>query len=92
MRRFIEMVYSEVGGAARLRAAPRWALAVASVFNSTLRAVREQLYQSERPWVVNSSKLERTFGSRATPLPDSIRATVAWFRNRPGGGARTSGA
>jgi nucleoside-diphosphate-sugar epimerase len=62
MRRFVEMVFVEVGQPTRLRAAPRWGLALAALFNPTLRAVREQLYQSEHPWVVDSSRFERTFG------------------------------
>jgi nucleoside-diphosphate-sugar epimerase len=52
------------------------------VFNPTLRAVREQLYQSERPWVVDSTKFERTFGWKATSLLEAVTATVAWFRDR----------
>jgi nucleoside-diphosphate-sugar epimerase len=55
-------------------------LALASVFNPTLRAVREQLYQSERPWVVDSTAFERSFGWRATPLEDAIGETVRWFQ------------
>jgi hypothetical protein len=57
-------------------------IAMAALFNPTLRAVREQLYQSERPWIVDSSKFEHTFGWTATPLPDAIAPTVAWFRNQ----------
>ena len=80
MRRFVEMVFRAAGAAPRLRAAPRWGLALASVLNPTLRAVREQLYQSERPWVVDSTAFEQEFGWRATPLEDAIGETVRWFR------------
>jgi len=55
------------------------------MFNPTIRAVKEQLFQVERPWVVDSSKFEQTFALRATPLPDAVRATVAWFREHPKG-------
>jgi nucleoside-diphosphate-sugar epimerase len=79
-RRFVEMVFAEVGRAPHLRAAPRWVLTLAAPFNPTLRAVKEQLYQSERPWVVDSSKFEGSFGWRATPLQEAIQATVSWFR------------
>jgi hypothetical protein len=54
----------------------------ATIFNSTLRAVKEQLYQSERPSVVVSTNFERAFGCTATPLADAVAATAAWFRNR----------
>jgi nucleoside-diphosphate-sugar epimerase len=83
MRRFVQMVFESADHPARLRAAPSWGIAMAALFNPTLRAVKEQLYQSEGPWVVDSSKFERAFGWRATPLPEAIRATVAWFRDHP---------
>jgi nucleoside-diphosphate-sugar epimerase len=82
MRRFVQMVFESAGRPPRLRAAPRWGIAMAALFNPTLRAVKEQLYQSERPWVVDSSKFERAFGWTATPLHDAVAATVAWFRDQ----------
>jgi nucleoside-diphosphate-sugar epimerase len=82
MRQFVQMVFEAAGQPARLRAAPRWGIALAALFNPTLRAVKEQLYQSGRPWVVDSSKFERAFGWDATPLPAAVSATVAWFRER----------
>ena len=81
MRRFVQMAFEAAGRSPRFRAAPRWGIAMAALFDPTLRAVREQLYQSERPWVVDSSKFERAFGWGATPLPDAVAATVAWFRS-----------
>jgi nucleoside-diphosphate-sugar epimerase len=81
MRRFVEMVFDGTGHAPRLRAAPRWGIALAGLFNPTMRAVKDQLYQSEQPWVVDSSKFERAFSWTATPLRDAVDATVAWFRD-----------
>jgi len=82
MRRFVEMAFEAAGREPRLRTAPRWGLALAGVFNPTIRAVREQLYQSERPWVVDSGRFERAFGWSATRLPEAIGATTMWFRGR----------
>lgn len=81
MREFVRMVFESAGHPSRVRAAPRWGIAMAALFNPTLRGVREQLYQSERPWMVDCSKFERAFGWSATSLPDAVAATVAWFRN-----------
>ena len=81
-RRFVEMVFASIGHAPRLRTASGWGLALAGLFNPTIRAVREQLYQAERPWVVDSGRFERTFGWTATPLSESIEATTTWFRER----------
>ena len=83
MRRFVELTFAEVGEQPRLRTAPSWGLALAGLFSPTVRAVREQLYQSERAWVVDSGKFERTFGWKATPLPLAIEATAAWFKEHP---------
>jgi nucleoside-diphosphate-sugar epimerase len=82
MRTFVQMVFEAAGQPSQLRAAPRWGIAMGALLNPTLRAVKEQLYQSERPWVVDSGKFERTFGWEATRLPDAVRATVAWFREQ----------
>ncbi|MDQ2914483.1 MAG: NAD-dependent epimerase/dehydratase family protein [Chloroflexota bacterium] len=81
LRRFVEMVFMEIGRSARIQVAPRIALKMIALFNPTLRAVTEQLYQVDRPWIVDSSKFERTFGWKATPLQDAVRTTVAWFRD-----------
>lgn len=83
-RRFVDMVFQELGRPARVSVAPEWGIAIAALFNPTLRAVREQLYQHRRPWVVDSSKFERAFGWQATPLPEAIRATVTWFTRQSG--------
>jgi nucleoside-diphosphate-sugar epimerase len=82
MRRFVHMVFESAGHPSRLRPAPRWGIKMAALFNPTMRAVKEQLYQSERPWVVDSTKFERAFGWTATPLPDAVAATVLWFRDQ----------
>ena len=82
MRRFVEMVFEAAGHTPRFRAAPRWGIALGALFSPTVRAVKEQLYQSERPWTVACNKFERVFGWSASPLPDAVAATVAWFRNQ----------
>lgn len=82
MRQFVQLVFEAAGKPPRLRAAPRWGIALAALFNPTLRAVKEQLYQSERPWVVDSTKFEQAFGWSATPWSDAVSATVAWFQEQ----------
>jgi len=52
------------------------------LFNPDVRAVREVLYQSEKPWVVDHTKFERAFGASPTPHPQAIQASLEWFRTR----------
>jgi nucleoside-diphosphate-sugar epimerase len=42
----------------------------------------EMLYEFTEPFVVDSNKIERAFGLKATPLDDGMRQTVEWFRTR----------
>ena len=43
----------------------------------------EMMYEFDQPFVVDSSKFEKTFGMKATPLREAIRETVAWYRSHP---------
>lgn len=82
-RRFVEMVFAEAGrGSSRLQVPPPAVLAVLALFDPTLRALREQRYQTERPFVVDHGKFERAFGARPTPHLDAIRRTLEWYTTR----------
>jgi hypothetical protein len=50
------------------------------LFNPALREMIEMLYEFEEPFVVDHSDFTRTFGGHATPLGESVRETVRWYR------------
>jgi nucleoside-diphosphate-sugar epimerase len=79
-RRFVELVFEQAGRSPRLRVAPKLAITALGLVNPTMRAVKERLYQTERPWVVDHSKFERAFGATPTPHPEAIQQTLAWYR------------
>lgn len=79
-RRFIEMVFEQLQVPARLQTVPRLVISMLGAFIPTMRAVKETLDQSERPWVVDHSKFARAFGSRPTPHKQAIAETLAWFK------------
>jgi nucleoside-diphosphate-sugar epimerase len=82
IRRFVGLIAEQTHGPARPRRTPSWLLTVGGLFNPDVRAVRDVLYQSENPWVVDHTKFERAFGASPTPHPQAIRATLEWFRTR----------
>jgi nucleoside-diphosphate-sugar epimerase len=43
----------------------------------------EMLYEFEKPFIVDSSKFEKTFGMKATPMREAIKETVAWYKTHP---------
>jgi nucleoside-diphosphate-sugar epimerase len=58
----------------------QWLVSVLALTDSTMREVKEMLYQFEEDFVVDSSRFMRAFGLASTPLDDAIRATLAWYR------------
>ena len=80
-RRFVEMIFEEVGKPARIQAAPKILLRALGLFNPPLRETIEMLYEFEEPFVVDDSHFTRTFGVHATPLEEAIRETVRWYRD-----------
>jgi nucleoside-diphosphate-sugar epimerase len=80
-RRFVEMVFSQVGRPARLQGLPNLAITVLAMFVPPMAAVKETLYQSEHAWVVDDSKFTRAFGSGPTPHDQAIKQTLDWFRS-----------
>jgi nucleoside-diphosphate-sugar epimerase len=83
-RRFVEMVYAQAGRPARIRPAPKIAITLFALFSPSMAAVKETLYQSEYPWVVDDTKFVRAFGTRPTPHEKAIEQTLAWFKsNQP---------
>lgn len=67
-------------GEPRLQLAGATVLRLVGVFAPSAREVVEMLPEFERPYVVDSSRFEREFGTTATPLDDAIEATLASLR------------
>jgi nucleoside-diphosphate-sugar epimerase len=88
-RRFVEMIFEEVGKPARVQAAPKILLRAMGLFNPGMRELIEMLYEFEEPFVVDHSKFEQAFGEHATRLEEAIGETVRWYRSkRPAGDIR----
>jgi nucleoside-diphosphate-sugar epimerase len=79
-RQFVEMIFEEAGGPARIQTAPKFVLRAMGLFNPPLRETIEMLYEFEEPFVVDHSDFEQAFGTRATPLRQAIGETVSWYR------------
>jgi len=58
-------------------------LMIGGLFIPVAREVIEMLYEFEKPFVVDSSKFEKTFGMKPTPIREAIHQTVAWYKANP---------
>lgn len=79
-RDLIAMIAAEIGHDIKVAPTPKLLLRVLGLFNPVIGELDEMLYEFEQPFVVDSTKFEKTFGTGATPFEQSIPATVAWWR------------
>jgi nucleoside-diphosphate-sugar epimerase len=78
----------EIAGAPapRITRVPRPVFHALGLASPMMRELRETRYQFDRPYVLDSSAFESTFGMAPTPLDDALRAVVAVHRElRPAG-------
>lgn len=81
MRQFAQLVGTAAGtGPPRISRVSRPMLLLAGVFMPQAREMVEMLYEFEAPHVLDSSKIEGSFGLTATPFAESIPTTMAWWQ------------
>lgn len=83
-RELMTMIFAELGRAPRMRTMGRGMLRFAGLFVPEARELVEMMYEFEKPFIVDGSEFERTFGLKATPLHEVVRRTVTWYRERFG--------
>ncbi len=79
----LEMFAAKAGVDLRIRWVGRSMLRLAGLFSPPVREMVEMLYEFEEPFIVDSSKLEHTFGIKTTPLETGIGETIEWFKTHP---------
>jgi nucleoside-diphosphate-sugar epimerase len=76
-REFVEMAFAAATRPPRVGVYRTWAIRLLSLFNAEMRELSEVLYQFQRPFVIDSSRFEETFGGPGpTPMPDAIGRTL----------------
>ena len=80
-RQFAEMAAAAAGvRVPKLSRVSKPMLWIAGLFVPPAREMIEMAYEYEEPFLVDSSKIERAFGLRPTPLEEALAATVDWWR------------
>jgi nucleoside-diphosphate-sugar epimerase len=70
------------GKPVRLKTMPYAALWTLGLFSRTVKELRATYYQFARPFVLDSTLTQQTFGLKPTPLADSLAAVADAYRNR----------
>jgi nucleoside-diphosphate-sugar epimerase len=79
-KEFVALAAKEFGVPARYRVLSRPMIRIAGWFDPLVRETYEMLYQSDSPYLFDSSKFAREFGFDGTPYTDGIRTTAASFK------------
>ncbi len=79
----IHVIAKEAGVPVKIQAAGRLMMSMLGLFIPEVKESVEMLYEFEKPFIVDSSKFENTFGVKATPMDAAIQETVAWFKSHP---------
>jgi nucleoside-diphosphate-sugar epimerase len=79
-KEFVTLVAREFGVPPKYRVLRRPVLRVAGWFDPLVAESYEMLYQSDSPYLFDSSKFAREFGFGGTPYADGIRVTAASFK------------
>jgi nucleoside-diphosphate-sugar epimerase len=65
---------------ARITRVPRLVINAIGVVSPLVRELRETGYQFDKPFVVDSSDFESTFGIAPTPMGEALQATLGFYR------------
>ncbi|MBG0828965.1 NAD-dependent epimerase/dehydratase family protein [Planomonospora sp. ID67723] len=66
-----------------IKAVPHWLLRTAGAFSPMLGELEELRYQFVRPFVLDSTDFQATFGAEPTPMDEALAETIAWWRALP---------
>jgi nucleoside-diphosphate-sugar epimerase len=82
-KEFVALAAKEFGVAPKHSVLSRPMLRLAGLFDPLVAESYEMLYQSDSPYLFDSSKFSSEFGFQGTPYAESIRSTAASYRREP---------
>jgi nucleoside-diphosphate-sugar epimerase len=82
-RQFVALMEAALGRPVRVSGTSRFALRLAGLVDARARETTEMLYQWDRPFVLDTTKFQQTFGPfEVTPHRDAVASTLTWFQRR----------
>ena len=82
-REMAAMFAEELGVESKFSAMGKLMMWIGGFFVPEAKESVEMMYEFDQPFIVDSSKFEKTFGMRATPMKEAIKETAAWYRSHP---------
>jgi nucleoside-diphosphate-sugar epimerase len=82
-REMVKMIAAEMSVEPKFSAMGKLMMWMGGLFIPEAKETVEMMYEFEKPFIVDSSRFEKAFGMKATPLREAIRETVAWYKSHP---------
>ena len=82
-RELVMMVAKAAGVEPKMSAMGRSMMWIGGLFIPEAKETYEMMYEFEQPFIVDSSKFEKAFDMKATPIREAIEKTVTWYKNHP---------
>jgi nucleoside-diphosphate-sugar epimerase len=79
----VRMFAEEAGVDPKMTSMGQLMMRIGGLFIPEAKESVEMMYEFDQPFVVDSSKFEKTFGIKATPMQEAIRETVIWYKSHP---------
>ncbi len=79
----IRLIAKEAGVEPKMSSMGKLMMSIGGLFIPEAKESIEMMYEFDQPFIVDSSKFEKTFGMKATPIKEAIKETVAWYKSHP---------
>jgi nucleoside-diphosphate-sugar epimerase len=79
----VRMFAEEAGLEPKMSSMGKLMMSIGGLFIPEAKEAVEMMYEFEKPFIIDSSKFEKTFGMKATPMHEAIKETVAWYKSHP---------
>ncbi|MBK8616741.1 MAG: NAD-dependent epimerase/dehydratase family protein [Anaerolineales bacterium] len=80
----VKIMEEVLGQKVKVMAAGKMMLSMLGLFVPAMRESVEMLYEWDKPFIMDSSKAEKAFGWKGTPLKEAMQATIEWCKSDPG--------
>ena len=81
-KEFVKLIEAELGKPVKVLVAGKTMMTFLGLFNPMMRETVEMMYEWTGPFVVDTSKAEKAFGWKGTPLNVAVKETLDWCREK----------
>ena len=80
----VKIMEEVLGQKVKYMAAGKMMMSFLGLFIPAMRESVEMLYEWDKPFIMDSSKAEKAFGWKGTPLKEAMQATIEWCKSDAG--------